>query len=327
MMGDIQIRLKFNIILNPANQQRPPNATEYQITNCVKGMNELLSQTSRGYEFVISDIENVGGNANSGPSKSYNKQFTTAERIEFENDAEKDAQQYGWEENSINIYVNNNTDSNSTGICSIPSFGREYEIIIVDDIFIVRNFLLLHEIGHYFNLCHTQGCRAGTCESKDDEIYDTIKDADCWDLNNIAKNNFEKNYILLNSNQKQDVDNVAYNIMSYHNQKPIQSDLYILTEGQMNVWCDAIDDGNRKDVRNGETWFCDGDRKLSVQTGLLYTGSTSSTAIPNLNDILDDCANNSNIIFYPGKVKGSYLIDKKVTLIATRQGSVTIGAE
>lgn len=350
IIADIQIRLKFNIILHPTNQQRPSYATDHLINECVKGMNEIISKTERGYKFTLTGIEEVGG-SQLGPSYYYYTYFTKSQRDQFEFEAEKKTEEFGWEDNSINIYINDhyNLDDNidiSAGLCSLP--GSE-EIVIVDHKFIIDYYLLIHEIGHYFNLCHTQGCCCSYCGNcvgdgpwvfdfcneifsnpVDDKVDDTIRDDACWDLDGIAQYNYGKDYLSLSQENKINVDNVAYNIMSYHHNAPLSAaSTYILTEGQINRWSDAMDSGNRRDVRNGETWFCDGDITITpgIDQAFNIPGATSGTAMSDLNYILDECANNSNIVFFPGNVKGSYVINKKVTLIATRQGSVTIGAE
>src|SRR5262249_42756842 len=99
-----------------------------------------------------------------------------------------------------------------------------------------------HELGHDFSLCHTHGCDSDC--AGDDGIADTITDCSNWDEDQIAQHNFNLFYYQLTASQRNAVDNVLYNIMSYHGTGGCTPDspLDRLTEGQLDRWGDSIND-------------------------------------------------------------------------------------
>src|SRR5262245_40141367 len=174
-------------------------------------------------------------NATNGPSQYFNTDFRTAgrdARNQIETAARGDAA-YAWNNRAINIYINQGT---SGGFCSFPDEGRN--IIVVGAVSANAGNTQLHEIGHYFNLCHTHGCAS----TSDDGVADTLTDSPMWNEDGIANNSFLKKYNDLSAGEKQQVDDVILNLMSYHgtvgNQGPIynhpgETTQSRLTEGQL----------------------------------------------------------------------------------------------
>lgn len=127
-------------------------------------------------------------------------------------------------------------------------------------------WLHLHEFGHFFDLCHTQGCPCGCCDPDltgpchttpgDDNVADTLPDLACWDRDDISQHTFGVNYnILPSSAHRERVDNVFLNIMSYHRSGCGQgADVARLTEGQLDHWSDVAS-FTRVSVRDGRTLF------------------------------------------------------------------------
>jgi hypothetical protein len=132
-------------------------------------------------------------------------------------------------------------------------------------------------IGHGKNrtvmgLCHTQGCQCGDCvpncdggdrhghacdvdadcpggtcdvvkcvtEPGDDHMADTLPDLQCWEPNDIAQYSFGVDYDEATSSQQEQVDNVYYNVISYHGESPPR-----LTSDQFDRMMDV----------SGTTWF------------------------------------------------------------------------
>jgi hypothetical protein len=101
----------------------------------------------------------------------------------------------------------------------------------------------MHELGHFMGLCHTQGCVDVACNVEppgDDYMADTLPDRDCWGPDDIADHSFDVDYDHATSSQQQQVDDVWFNIMSYHWQNPPR-----LTSDQLDRMMDV----------SGTTWF------------------------------------------------------------------------
>jgi hypothetical protein len=329
----INIRLSYKVILNPNNGLRPSLATDTTITRAVRGMNTLLKSYWRGYRMQLTEIVEVGGLGDTnGPSRWYSIDLDDSTKNVMEHAAENDPANYAWRDNAINIYIN---QGQGGGICSFPppDPGSDEEIIIVGFIAVRDSSTHLHEIGHFFDLCHTQGCLCGPCSSTktgtcyttpgDDEIEDTLPDLPCWGLDQIAMNYFSKNYKDLDDGQKKQVDDVADNVMSYHHLAPLRNPLRRLTEGQLDHWTDAaVRYNSRIDVRDGRAIF------VATNGGTILTsnGTSSSPFALNWATFVANQNGNDILIMRPGTYNTSITIKKPMTIRATRQGSVSIVA-
>jgi hypothetical protein len=250
--AQILIQVSIKLILD-ANGNRPPNqpgfqlATPAEIQSAVDIANAVLLTTGRGYQ-LDADILEV-----SGISQYFDATPTEGNRDRLERDAKNETVRYRWRAGVINVYVSGTTDGGNSGICSFPG-GTETILLSQRG----GGTTLLHELGHFFGLYHTQGRSCGGCDScggvlddRSDHVDDTLKDWACWDQDEIASNNgmccrYED---LLVENQVR-VDNVFFNVMSYHDTRNR------LTSGQMDRLTDFAN-GSRNWAVTGDTEFVD----------------------------------------------------------------------
>lgn len=323
----ILIRLSYKVVLNPASGTRPPGVTDADIDNAIAAMNALEETYFRGFRFVrVDPVTNIGGRGDTtgtGPSKWYNTDFFTVDGAKDQMQAEALANRarYAWNSNAVNLYI-----TNWNGICGgICSFASD-EIIIIGGCTDGSGVLQLHEIGHYFGLCHTQGCPCasctpgmiGTCNTfpGDDGIADTLPDLQCWTQDNIANFTFNTNYASLTPAQQQQVDDVFFNIMSYHGGRTR------MTELQLDIWANAAA-SIRRSVTDGRTYF------VQVGSGLFGNGF-SNNPFPTVRRGVEAAANSGDIVLLrPGAYNEWPLTigtgNKAVTLRAPRQGPAVIG--
>jgi hypothetical protein len=239
----------------------------------------------------------------------------------MENMAKQNPELYAWRDNAINIYVNNGTKG---------GLWRRDSIIIGSEV-ANSGMIHLHEICHYLNLYHTQGIQQGLHRTLvgtkfkipgDDKVDDTIFDLPQWDRDDIAKYNFSRKYHKLDARQRQLVDNVAQNIMSFHYLEPIGAELNRLTEGQLDRLTAALDEHvNRVNIRDGRTWFVDLKSSAEVGTGR-FAFKSLQPAIDKANPEGGDI-----IMLRPGDYVENITISKPVTLRATRKGPATIAGD
>lgn len=331
--GVIKIRLSYKIILNPKNLSRPSLGTQVgekvqdeMIRAAVGEMNALMAATWRGYRFELDEIREIGalGGLAADPSRWFDVDFIEEDKQnklmnEMEATIKANPRQYAWREDAVNIFINQATGG---------AKWKCRDMIVVGANSANTGWVQLHEIGHYFDLRHTQGdlgvsvrgqSGEGYTAPGDDKVEDTIKDLPCWNRDEIAKYNFSAKYEKLDAAQRALVDDVTENVMSYHFLKPLQADLHRLTEGQMDRWTDTTLDYYRQKVRDGRTWFVD------RQT----PGNEGTSTYPNDAVNLAIAAANGNggdiILLRPGEYHEAMTINKPVTLRATRKGPATIG--
>ena len=332
----IYIKLSIKVVLNPADGTRPSGVNDTDIDRMIEGMNNLMAGYLRGYRFRrVDPIWNVGGRGDTtGPSRYYSVNFLDddeeLDKDDMEDDAEASPGLYRWNSSAINIYVNGATGG---GQCSFPSD----ELVAVGGRNIHNVSLVFHELGHYFDLYHTQGSTCGDCDDCDspesDEIADTLPDWPCWDENGIANNAFGLSYAALTEDQRKLVDDVFHNIMSYHNggsAGATSTSLDRLTELQLDRWTDTVL-SERRHVMTGVTRF--------VDSGLfslcpLPDGSSHCLTVVFLGGpfaMLSAAVSASNpdggdiVMLKPGRYTEWLTIDQAVTLRATQNGAVTIG--
>jgi len=331
--GVIKIRLSYKIILNPKNLSRPRLNTQVgekvrdeMIQEAVDEMNALMASYWRGYRFELDEIREIGalGGLDSDPSHWFDVDFIEADKqnklmSRMEAAIKANPGQYAWREDAVNIFINQATGG---------AKWKCRDMIVVGPDSVSAGWVQLHEIGHYFDLRHTQGdlgvavhgqSGEGYTTPGDDKVVDTLKDLPCWNRDEIAMNNFSIKYEKLDPEQKELVNEVAENIMSYHFLKPIKTNLQRLTEGQLDRWTDTTLDFYRRKVRDGRTWFVDRQTPGNEGTSAYPYDSVNlavAAAYDNGGDI---------ILLRPGEYHEAVTISKPVTLRATRKGPATIG--
>lgn len=333
----IGIRLSYKIVLNPNGGTRPPDVTNADIYTAVEQMNNLMKNYLRGFRFQVVEILDIGANGQTvGPSQWYNTNFFAPQGAMWKDEMEVAAisdSAYWWRNNAVNIYITNGI---SGGICSFPGEGDN--ILIIGGNSDNIGWLQLHELGHYFNLCHTQGCLCacfgidGCGEAPgDDEIADTLPDRSDWNQDGIANHNFGQPYAMLSPVQKNQVDNSFFNIMSYHGSGCGQGMVPDrLTEQQLDRWADAA--GAASGVN----------RIFAVDSIAIFVDVTApqqhpffgSSANP-YNNIVDAVNEASAVVnsglgavltLRPGAFNQQLTIGIPLTLRATRIGPVTLGS-
>jgi hypothetical protein len=340
--GVINIRLSYKVILNPADGTRPiltgaTQVTDADINTAVNAMNMLLQSYFRGYRVQLVEIIDIGGMGDTtGPSRWYNTNFFANDGGEMKNQMEAAAgsdARYRWNANAINIYIVN-------GFCGgLCSFAHDNEnIILVGGCSANSGAVQLHEIGHYFDLCHTQGCACGcgpcgTCSvgtncttPGDDGIADTLPDLACWGANDIARNSFGHFYIELTPDQQNQVDNVFQNLMSYHGTCcSVGGSQTRLTELQLDRWADIERAQPRVAVCDGLTLFVD----PNGFTGRGFPGH-SEYPYDKVEIAVQGAANYNGfpviLMLRPGAYNEQFTISTPVTLRATRRGPAVIGS-
>lgn len=263
--GFIAIRLSYKVILNPADGSLPQGFRDAAIDESIDEMNAFLDTYGRGYRFVrvefVQRVGQIGGFDRPNPSHYFgiNMLEEDGERANMQADALQNPSFYLWNQNAINIYIN---EANTGGTCARPS----EQLIVIGGGSSGTGWLHLHELGHFFDLCHTQGCSCGCCGTNgetgechtvpgNDGIADTLPDLACWDRDDIAQHNFGANFASLAPFQREQVDNVFLNIMSYHRSGCGQgAAVDRLTELQLDHWAD-IASFTRGQVRDGRTFF------------------------------------------------------------------------
>jgi len=326
--GVITIDLSYKIVLNPADGSRPMNdfnpVTDADIETAVAAMNALSEAYYRGYRFRrVGPVIEVGGLGDTnGPSRWFNTNFfdpnNGSDWKEEMEDAARSDPRYAWNPNAINLYLTNGFGG---GVCSFPTGDH---IIILGGRSAENGALQLHEIGHYFDLCHTQGCPCGACDPSqpgqcntmpgDDNISDTLPDLACWDQDDIASRSYGTNYASLSTSRQNLVDDVFFNIMSYHANRTR------LTERQLDRWADTAS-FSREHVVSGRTIFVQGNGG-----GLMPIGSSFRPFRTVRAGINTAGADGGDIVLIrPGAYDETLTITKPVTLRATRRGPVVIG--
>lgn len=257
-----KINLSVKVIIDPQDREFTLESYQDQIELEIISMNAILCKLNKQFHFDIVEIIAIGGFNNYISNTYYLAPHTRDIIKSLEGDAKKNPD-YSWNFNAINIFLNDH----GRGICSFP----DDEAILVSH----GNFSTgtwLHEIGHYFGLCHTQGCECGYCTGDDgciilgdDQIDDTEQDAACWNINDISRNSFNKTYENLSNKQRLRVDSTFYNVMSYH------SNGEYLTRGQFAKWEETMNKKRAKVLSKSSVGPCYGntcDKAIEIKSCL-----------------------------------------------------------
>jgi hypothetical protein len=239
-----------------------------------------MEEYGRGYRFILVDdgtlVGGVDGWSRPSPSAYYYPNFAvqSAELVNLEHDALADPIEYAWNFQAVNIYVNAGT------INHVCVQANNVEAVVLGDRDSHLSSMYLHELGHYFGLCNTQGCEclccstgSGACsEPQSDGIADTLPDRSCWDQDESAMFNFGMTYAALNPAQQGQVDAAIGNVMSFRGASCALGPWFRplgLTEGQLDRWADV--------ASTSRVAACDG-RTFFVKAGAGGTQTGRSTA-------------------------------------------------
>jgi hypothetical protein len=333
--GQISIRLSVKAVLDPATGARQPGVTEAVFSNTVAGINAILDSFRRGYrvEWLGGRLINVGGvgQFGSGPSAYFDQDFHANPGLKNDMDADAlaDPQAFAFDPSAINIYITRYGGAN-WNICSFPSQGH---ILVINGTKGYTNpGVVLHEIGHYFNLIHTfdgesyqnadgssctdTGCNCAIAIGGDgDGVDDTIKDNECWaSPDDISYGNFGISFTSLPALIKPTVDRIWWNVMSYHVR---QHAVNLLTSDQLDRWTDAAN-GPRVNTVNAITRFVDLNASGFFEkgsSGLPYLRLIEGVVYAKPGDI---------VLMRAGHYNEPMTITKPLTLRASR-GDVVIG--
>ena len=353
----IEVHVSVKIIHDPATNSRPAiddgnasdlitNADVYALFDRINTNDSLLAGYWRGYRFVVDEVLDIGGIC--GPAGcascsvndpgawycSFFAQGVFPSLEAFENVARNNQVAFQWKSTRVNVYVNR-----GQGDGAISSFPPKHVVMVgarVLDPDYIPNFAaatVLHELGHYFGLAHTNGgaCKPEECftsacpnpvPSDGDGLGDTLPDDPCWDLNPLSQFHWGAIYQFLTPPQRETIDNIFWNNMSYlhPSQAYGQTFMYRMTEQQLDKWADTSTDTSRIAVRSGRTWFVATGGSLSG-TGMsffpfLHPSQGRDAANPGGGDI---------ILLRPGTYPGAVTIDHPLTLRVARFGTATIG--
>lgn len=340
----IWVNCSFKAVLNPANGARYYTFTEADMDTTIEEINQWLATYQRGYRFRrVGAIQNVGGLGDcTGPSKWYNVDLRTNtwanacstgsnpwlnhKQMEYEARFSNSVA-YAWNTNAVNFYIVAGYgpglyDTNSQPIGQAAGDGafasQNGWMISVGSVHAAQ--MILHETGHHLELYHTQGGCAGcgntaNCYSTngywvgDEGIADTLPVAagdHCFtnqDL--IALANFSLLYTNCSAFQKQQVDDVFFNLMAYG----FGRDLIRLTPLQLDKWTDYANGARRQEV-SGQTRFVSTSGN-NANTGLSST-APKRTVLNAVN--ASTPAGGDIVLLRPGNYNEQITISKPVTL-------------
>ncbi|MGQ0626924.1 MAG: hypothetical protein ACT4PL_02350 [Phycisphaerales bacterium] len=328
----ITIRVSYKVVVNPADGMRPAGATDAAIDSAIAEMNELLDSYGRGYRFgrvdPVTEVGSIGGTARPNPSHYYGIDMLAVDgtRQRMEDDALANRSTYAWNNAAINIYIN---QANGGGQCAFPG----HQLVAVGAGSSGTGWLQLHELGHFFDLCHTQGCPCGCCSNSgqtgecftspgNDEMADTLPDLACWDQNAISMHSFGVFYTQLTQTLRNRVDDTFLNIMSYHRggcgHTGGGATTERLTEDQLDHWSDTAL-FVRASVCSGRTL-----QVLATASNSLVNGN-SSFPYHTIPSALSASRPGDILLVRGGNYSGSLRISTPITLRTARGQVARIG--
>jgi hypothetical protein len=205
----VPVRLSFKFILNSAGNRPATGAI-----NTDAAVNAQVQRADQIWSSLISElrVDNLEIVNISGASQWYTA--TNGNRDALRSAAMSDPTTYHWRSDAVNVYITAGDDS------AVSDFPPNNNIILVCQG--ISDTTIAHEVGHILSLRHTHDPDGDYCS-------DTIMDNKDWTQDDIASNNFGAPYASLSDTQKAQVDQVWWNVMSYHNTDA----RYVLTSCQM----------------------------------------------------------------------------------------------
>lgn len=305
--AQLEMKVSVKFILSSSGTRPPGGAllTDTDVRTAFTNMNNLLDTFGRGYRFRITEIVDIAGH-----SEAYDVEVKTASEI-IKAAVDNNPTAFGWRQNAANMYINNDSGGGSAfnGMV-VVSHTSGYKTI-------------LHESGHHFGLCHTQGCGCQNCTDcplTSDGISDTLPDRQCWTENDIAVNYYHSNFAQLTPNQQVLVSNTFNNVMSYHNDGTKD----VLTSGQLDKMADTANSLVQSNIVTGYTWFVDRDNGCAAPAGNSACIGGFAGPLPTFAQGVTAATSGDIVLVRPGNYNEPMTITKAITMRATR-GNAIIG--
>jgi hypothetical protein len=218
---DLRWRVSVKVFLDENGDPAATGSlnTDDEILGAFDLANALLNGMRSPFTFEVTEIVDIAGH-----SEWFHSGINQGAYDMLLAEVQSDPSEFLLRDDAINFYV---FGSASGGWCMRSSDGEPRISIVGQDAEPTTPF---HEAGHVLGLCHSHGCTsqgvdctsdapcAGIAtEPTDDRVEDTLPEKDCWNSRDlIACYNFGDVFSNISSAQQQQVDDVWFNMMSYH---------------------------------------------------------------------------------------------------------------
>ena len=230
-----KVSVKF-LLDREGNRPAGTVMTEDDVRAQIDTANQILCSSGSEYTLELVEVRDV-------PNASrWLVMDCVDDHLALQSAARANPGRFQWRGDAINVYVGREL-LDCGGVCSFPD--TEGRIIVLSQR--TTPTTLLHEIGHYFGLCHTHGCPCGPCESAaegpchtepvDDLVADTLPDVACWTRQDMSFHSFGTDYESLDSEQIAQIEDTFLNVMSYH---PADPERTRLTAEQVLAMMDGV---------------------------------------------------------------------------------------
>ncbi len=219
----LTVNLSYKILVHPVTGKLADYDIIGHVHDCVQQMNDLCNVLNTNFRFRLAEAPvAIGGPDASGQVNVWFNTPIMGEHMQpFEKSAKLLPAEFAWRTDAVNIYM---TGKGWGGRSSFPGNGEL--VTIAADVNLLGVHHTIHELGHYFGLFHTHEGHGG--------LPDILVDDPKWDMDEIARQNFSKDFAQLSMDEQQLVQNTFSNIMSYHGSAT--NPLRIFTKSQLDKW-------------------------------------------------------------------------------------------